>query len=97
LGQNGEFSNRYRENREIKEVDVIDKNYDKDIYDPLDGKMVKCCDVVAAYTEAALSIHYGIDSGELREGLKNSRNAADQNVSFNELYDDIDNMFEIKR
>lgn len=52
------------ENNEIKLVSSkeINDSYNKDSYSPVDGKMIKICDDLAAYVEAYFSISHGITS-----------------------------------
>lgn len=52
--------------KEIKQLTVIDEEYNTDEYSPLDGKLIKSCDKFAAFMEASLSIKHGIKSEELR-------------------------------
>lgn len=65
-----EFMGRIISNGEIKTVnsDEINKKYNKDIYSPLDGEIIKACDQLAAYIETFLSISHGIKSYHLEEG-----------------------------
>ena len=37
---------------------------------PIDGELIRCCDHLAAYIEAALSVEHGITSKHLAEGLR---------------------------
>jgi putative hydrolase of HD superfamily len=48
----------------------INKYYNQDKYSPVDGEIIKACDCLAAYMEAALSIEHGIASHHLTEGKK---------------------------
>lgn len=48
--------------------DEINEQYNKDIYSPLDGEIIKACDQLAAYIETFLSITHGIKSYHLEEG-----------------------------
>jgi putative hydrolase of HD superfamily len=61
------------ENDEIKLVssEEINESYNKDSYSPVDGKIIKICDDLAAYVEAYFSISHGITS----EVLINAQNA----------------------
>ena len=49
------------------DAEAMASNYNKDEFAPLDGKMLKICDHLAAYIEAALSIQHGIKSPHLEE------------------------------
>jgi putative hydrolase of HD superfamily len=56
-----------------------------DYYDPLDGQMVKSCDLLSAFTEAYFSLKHGIRSRELKEAC-NSLEQTFQDRSKQELY-----------
>ena len=49
-------------------AEEICARYNSDEYSPFDGELIKACDQLAAYIEAALSISSGIRSRHLREG-----------------------------
>lgn len=65
-----EFSSKIRRNGKIETVseNEIGKKYNSDIFDPLDGRIVKGCDKLAVFLEAYLSIKSGIDTPFLRQG-----------------------------
>lgn len=70
-----EFQNRINENglktqKGLKYED-INKKYNENRFSPLDGKLIKACDKLAAFVEANLSIEYGIRSKFLLEGREN--------------------------
>jgi len=44
--------------------------YNKDEYSPIDGKLIRACDELAAYVEATLSIGYGVRSPQLVEAVR---------------------------
>lgn len=48
----------------------INSCFNQDKYSPVDGEIIKACDCLAAYMEAALSIEHGIASHHLTEGKK---------------------------
>ncbi|MBU0700560.1 HD domain-containing protein [bacterium] len=48
----------------------INSRFNQDKYSPVDGEIIKACDCLAAYMEAALSIEHGIASHHLTEGKK---------------------------
>lgn len=54
----------------IKHVtsDQINTSFNHDKYCPIDGELIKSCDKLAAYLEAALSIKHGIKSTHLLSG-----------------------------
>jgi putative hydrolase of HD superfamily len=65
-----EFSNKIRQNgRMVKEIplEAMDQ-YNDDRFSPVDGNLIKVCDHLAAFIEAALSIKQGIKSHHLEEG-----------------------------
>lgn len=75
---------------DISEQDILIK-YNKDIYNPCDGKMLKICDNLSAFIEASMSIKYGIKSDNilnakerLFEKYKNSNNF---NINFSEIFE----------
>ncbi len=74
-----EFENRILEGghglqKGIKFKD-LNKKYNKNEYSPLDGKLIKACDKLAAFIETNLSIEYGITSRYLEEGRENIYNS----------------------
>lgn len=62
-----EFQSRIRENGSVRYVTSleINRDYNEDLYSPVDGEIVKACDEVAAYLEAFLSLSHGITSTNL--------------------------------
>lgn len=69
-----EFENRILNKKgEIQEVSFSDLNnlYNESQWFPVDGKLVRAADHIAAFLEADSSIQYGITSTHLREGRKN--------------------------
>jgi len=46
----------------------INNSFNQDEYSPVDGEILKACDRLAAYIEAALSIEHGVVSRHLKEG-----------------------------
>jgi len=68
-----EFENKIRINGNIhKGLDFkeLDTKYNKNEFYPLDGKLIKACDKLAAFIEADISIKHGITSKHLEEGRK---------------------------
>ncbi len=49
----------------------LNGKYNKNKFQPLDGKLIKACDKLAAFIEADFSIKHGITSKHLEEGRKN--------------------------
>lgn len=68
-----EFSNRIRIDGAIRK-DIPDEEmaarYNRDEYSPVDGRIVRICDKLAAFIEASLSIRHGIQSPDLLEGKR---------------------------
>jgi putative hydrolase of HD superfamily len=63
-----EFESKIKtENNEIKLVssEEINESFNKDSYSPVDGKIIKICDDLAAYVETYFSISHGITSETL--------------------------------
>jgi putative hydrolase of HD superfamily len=63
-----EFESKIKnENNETKFVssEEINESYNKDSYSPVDGKIIKICDDLAAYVETYFSISHGITSETL--------------------------------
>jgi putative hydrolases of HD superfamily len=68
-----EFSNKViRDGEIIKDVPESDmmSKYNEDRYSPVDGGLIRSCDKLAAFIEAALSIEHGIKSSHLVEGKR---------------------------
>ncbi len=63
------FINRIRTKGKITLIpdDPIDQNYNNNQYEPLDGHLIKSCDLLAAFTEAYFSLNHGIRSRELTD------------------------------
>lgn len=71
---NSEFDNRIRNDSgatEIVSFDDLRDKYVDDRFMPVDGKLVRAADHIAAFVEADSSIQYGITSNHLRDGRKN--------------------------
>lgn len=49
----------------------IPREYNRDDFDPMDGRVIEACDKLAAYIEASLSIRAGISSQALSDGKRN--------------------------
>lgn len=68
-----EFENKIiKEGKVVKGLssEEISEKYNHDRFNPLDGKLIKVCDNLAAFIEASLSIKYGVKSPHLEEGKK---------------------------
>ncbi len=68
-----EFSNRIIEGGSVrKDIPGAQmKDYNQDVFSPVDGEVIRACDKLAAFIEASLSIQHGIRSQHLTEGLVN--------------------------
>ena len=69
-----EFENKVKINDKIvKGISFKELNtkYNKNKFYPLDGKLIKACDKLAAFIEADISIKHGTTSKHLEEGRKN--------------------------
>lgn len=67
-----EFSNRIIEGGSVRK-DVPGeqmKNYNQDVFSPIDGEVIRACDKLAAFIEASLSIQHGIRSQHLQDGME---------------------------
>lgn len=66
-----EFSDRILDtDGKVKEVqfEELNKQYNFDVYNPVDGKLVRICDHLSALMEADISIKHGITSVHLTSG-----------------------------
>jgi putative hydrolase of HD superfamily len=89
-----EFENKIKEKgmpqKGIKFND-LNKKYNRNEYFPLDGKLIRACDKLAAFIEANLSIEYGITSRYLEEGRENIhklyRNKIVSGTDFGRIFD----------
>ncbi|WP_048192091.1 HD domain-containing protein [Methanobacterium sp. SMA-27] len=69
-----EFENKIKINDNIHKgikFKELNGKYNKNKFQPLDGKLIKACDKLAAFIEADFSIKHGITSKHLEEGRKN--------------------------
>ena len=69
-----EFENRIKKDVVIKHVNFEELNslYNKNEFDPVDGKLVRLCDHASALLEADISIKHGITSVHLEGGRDNT-------------------------
>ncbi len=68
-----EFENKIRIGDSIRKginFKELNNKYNKNEFYPLDGKLIKACDKLAAFIEADTSIKHGITSKHLEEGRK---------------------------
>lgn len=68
-----EFENRIRTKDGIQFVEFADLNelYNSAEFSPVDGRLIRCADHIAAFIEADCSIKHGITSVHLRDGREN--------------------------
>jgi putative hydrolase of HD superfamily len=69
-----EFENRIQDfngSQKIVDFGELKSKYDEMFWRPVDGKLVRAADHIAAFVEADCSIQYGITSKHLRDGRKN--------------------------
>lgn len=88
-----EFDSRIILGGEVKKVssEEIDKNYNDDKFNPVDGEIVRACDHLSAYLEAYMSIRFGIQSEQLQAGYHNLfqryQNKVIAGIDFGQLFD----------
>lgn len=79
-----EFTDRIRvaemAPRSLKPDEIHD--YNEDRFDPVDGRMLKIVDHLAAMVEASLSIQHGVTSRQLRSGIANLLEIEGQKVLY---------------
>lgn len=65
-----EFKSKVMHEGSIIVVDSerINREFDSEDYNPIDGELVKACDGLAAYIEASMSINYGMRAPDLVRG-----------------------------
>lgn len=82
-----EFENRVRLNGETVFVDFadLDEKYNEAIFHPVDGKIVRAADHLAAFLEAGFSIKYGVSPPHLHAGLQELLEKYPENIFINGL------------
>jgi len=71
---NNEFENRIRDENgaaRIVSFEELQAEYDEDRFCPVDGRLIRAADHIAAFVEADSSINYGITSNHLQDGRNN--------------------------
>ncbi|MGE5472655.1 MAG: HD domain-containing protein [Ignavibacteriales bacterium] len=63
-----EFENKIMRNGQPEKMEKITEEFNKEEFSPVDGKMIRVCDHLAAFMEAVLSINHGISSHHLEDG-----------------------------
>lgn len=64
--------------RKLEGFDELHEAWNKNECDPKDGRLIKACDVLAAFIEAYSSIHNGIGSPQLYEAMARMRRDTSQ-------------------
>ena len=64
--------------RKLEGFDELHESWNKNECDPKDGRLIKACDVLAAFIEAYSSIHNGIGSPQLYEAMARMRRDTSQ-------------------
>lgn len=88
-----EFSSKIlKEGKVVKTTsDIINEKYNENIYEAIDGEIIKGCDHLAAFMEARISISHGITSVYLDKGSESiSREYINRNIAgidFAQLFD----------
>jgi putative hydrolase of HD superfamily len=89
-----QFENRIINNgipqTKLSSKDIQD-TYNSDEYSPVDGELIKACDIFSAFTEAALSIRHGVKSHHLINGVRTSydlyKSKTISGIPFGQLFD----------
>ena len=89
-----EFSNSFIYNVRIELIDgEIKEEFNTDEMHPIDGGLIKASDVLGTYTEAALSLHHGIRSKNLKSAKndlnKELRSKSYRGIDFGQLVEQI--------
>ncbi|MDN5363006.1 MAG: hypothetical protein PWQ91_67 [Eubacteriales bacterium] len=66
-----EFENKIKLNGRTTKIKEISDQFNQDQYSPLDGKLIKACDELAAFMEAYLSQKHGVRSEYLEDATIN--------------------------
>jgi len=76
LGETDEFSNRIYQDEKPKILGDDEKicDYNKDEFNPIDGKLIELADKISAFLEAYISIQHGISSRHLQDGASQLKN-----------------------
>ncbi len=78
-----EFENSIEMAGTRKKLKSISKEYNKDQFNPRDGKLVKACDDLAAFTEAHLALRHGVNFQALNDAKYDIRNKYNQKENRN--------------
>lgn len=68
-----EFATRIKRDGQREDLTdlVVPKELDREEYSPIDGRLLKCCDNLAALVEAVISYKHGVFSQHLLNGIEN--------------------------
>ena len=93
-GSSDELSNRIIHKGRIELIDgEIKEEFNTDEMHPIDGGLIKASDVLGTYTEAALSLHHGIRSKNLKSAKndlnKELRSKSYRGIDFGQLVEQI--------
>lgn len=69
-----EFENKIIRKRQPEKVEKITEEFNKEEFSPVDGRMIRVCDHLAAFLETVLSINHGISSYHLEDGREHLYN-----------------------
>jgi putative hydrolase of HD superfamily len=88
-----EFSNRIKNDRGVRSglsFAELQRDYNDGRNMPIDGEIIRCCDHLAAFIEASLSIRHGVSSKHLLEGAERLYGMYKQrqvgNLDFGEIF-----------
>lgn len=88
-----EFEDKIIRNGKAEKGINITKELNFDDYSPVDGRMIKVCDHLAAYIEVALSYSHGIKSNHLEEGRtvlrKTYNGVVFEGINIDKLFDEF--------
>ncbi len=91
-----EFSNKIFSDERVQNidsVDIINENFNKDKFNPIDGNLIKAADRLAAFIEAWESVGLGIRSEELVAAIHSIRdkfgNEKIANIDMSSIYSDF--------
>lgn len=71
VGASSEFANTIKTGDQVWEVgwQEIQEKYNKDVFDPKDGKVLQICDSLAAFIEAYTAMRNGITTDQLQQAV----------------------------
>ncbi len=88
-----EFTSKIQVDGKIKKVssEDINRQYNAEQYNPVDGEIIRGCDHLSAYLEAYLSLKFGVQSEQIQAGYHNLsaryENKEIAGVDFGQLFD----------